>query len=149
MFEPGRLTKEYWEGRVASWIRPLRIFLTAVALNLLVVHHGVGPMNFRIRVDLDAQGDRNVSITPDPDSKALKAGFRPAPKAESAAYFAAFRKAYTSVRYISAVLFAAASWLIYRRRQPYFVNHLILGLIIIRSGMSPPCWGACMFWPPS
>lgn len=99
-----------------------------MALNLLIVHHGVGPLNFRVRVDIDAKGDRNVSITPDPDAKAVTAGFHHAPEAESAAYFANFRKAYTSVRYVSVVLFAAASWLIYRRRQPYFVNHLILGL---------------------
>lgn len=104
VLEPGRLTSEYWEGRIASWVRPLRLFLTAVALNLLIVHHGVGPLNFRVRVDIDAQGNRNVSITPDPDAKAVKAGSRPAPEAESAAYFTKFRKAYTSVRYVSVVL---------------------------------------------
>ena len=39
-----------------------------------------------------------------------------------------FEKAYGVIRYASVVAFALAAWLLYHRRQPYFVSHLIGGL---------------------
>src|SRR5262249_46773073 len=43
IFEPGRLTKEYWEGRRGLWIRPFRLYLTIYILHLLLLPNVAGP----------------------------------------------------------------------------------------------------------
>lgn len=128
LFQPGLVTQEYWRGRITAWIRPLRIFLIVVAINLLVVHEGVGPMNFRIGMYENASGDTTVRVDPNPDSRKIPKGLTPVSEAQRQEFTKEFRTAYSSARYVSVFLFAGFSWLVFRRRQKYFVNHLIAGL---------------------
>ena len=128
LFQPGLLTAEYWHGHVVSWIRPLRLFLIAAAIHLLAVQHGVGPLNFQVALTVDAQGKRDVAIGTDTPSM-LKPGVRLLDDPEEReAYFQKFRKAYSAIRYSSVLAFALLAWLLYYRRHPYIVRHLILGL---------------------
>ena len=124
---PGLLTAEYWAGHIVSWVRPIRLFLIAAALHLLLVQTSVGPINFRLSITRDQAGNQHVAIGQDL-TNSLKPGYAPLPVAEQTAYFEAFRKAYTPIRYFSVVGFAIFGWLLYSRRQPYLVNHLIHGL---------------------
>jgi Protein of unknown function (DUF3667) len=125
---PGQLTSEYWAGRINSWIRPIRIFLTVVALHALLFNTGVGPLNFRSVVIQDKDGNRDVVISPDPKLVKIRPGFQRVGTAEQERYERTLRKAYGSVRYSSVLFFAAVSWLVYRRRQEFFSQHLIFGL---------------------
>ena len=128
LLRPGFLTTEYWAGRIVQYVRPLRIFLVMVAVNLLVVHNGVGPVNLQVAVDKNAAGDMRVNLGQDLNDMRHMRGFQPVPEQERKEFFEKFGKAYSALRYSSVLLFASASWLLYRRRQPYFVNHLVFGL---------------------
>jgi hypothetical protein len=126
-FQPGKLTAEYWAGRVVSWVRPLRIFLVVIALHLLI-SSGVGPLNFQVELARNAAGDLSVKIAPKGAVGALPRDYKDVSDEEREKFFHVFEKAYAEIRYSSVLVFAFASWLLYRRQQPYFVNHLIAGL---------------------
>src|SRR5665213_1796905 len=64
LFQPGKLTEEYWAGRIYSWVRPIRLFLIVVALQALV-SSGQGPLNHQVRVDRSIEGDLSVNIASD------------------------------------------------------------------------------------
>lgn len=126
-FQPGRLTEEYWRGRVYSWVRPIRVFLIVVALQALV-SPGQGPLNHQVRVERSAAGDLSVNIADDllrfedkEEHVAVSAG-------ELSEFSHEFEKIYGRVRYSSVVVFALVSWLLYRRQQPCFASHLVAGL---------------------
>lgn len=121
--QPGTLTAEYWAGRRVAWIGPFRVFLIAAAALLLVP--GIGPMNFQTRLERSANGDLNVAIGA---PRAQTPGTTLVAGAERDAYVARLRTAYASVRYFAVPLFAAATWLLYRRAQPYYANHLVLAV---------------------
>lgn len=125
--DPGALTREYWAGKIARRIRPLRMFLVVVAINLLFVHNGVGPMNVRVRIERNDAGDRNVYLGNTPRVR-TQAGFHAAPESEAREFFSQFAKAYSAIRYTSVLAFAVGSWLLYRKNQRYLVNHLVFGL---------------------
>lgn len=101
------------------------MFLIVVAINLLIVHDGVGPMNYRIGMYQDSSGETTVRVDSDPESKKLPKGLTPVPEGQRQEFAREFRTAYSGARYVSVILFAGFSWLIFRRRQKYFVNHLI------------------------
>jgi hypothetical protein len=126
-FQPGKLTEEYWAGRIYSWIRPIRLFLVIVALQALV-SPGQGPLNHQIRVDRSATGDLNVNIASDILRFEDKEEHVPVSERELGEFSHEFQKVYGEVRYSSVLVFAVLSWLLYRRRQPYFVRHLVAGL---------------------
>ena len=108
-------------------MRPIRIFLIVVALQALV-SQGQGPLNRRVNVERSPYGDLSVTIA---DDIRLFEGHEeriPASREEILEFSHKFEQAYAAVRYSSVLVFALLSWLIYRRRQPYFVSHLILGL---------------------
>ncbi len=125
-FQPGKLTEQYRAGRVASWIRPIRLFLIIAALQLLV-SKGVGPMNYQVYLERAPAGDLKVSISNGARARE-KTGYAPVAETERREFFDKFEKAYTEIRYSSVLIFALASWLFYRGQQPYFVTHLIGGL---------------------
>ena len=137
-FHPGKLTEEYWAGRVSSSIRPIRIFLFMVFVHVLV-SPGEGPLNHKVIVSgSSAGGDLRVNIVSGLiDSEAI-ASYMPwyaeqeertiASEEERERFSHEFEKAYAVIRYTSVLLFALGAWLFYRRQQPYFVNHLIGGL---------------------
>lgn len=127
VFQPGKLTAEYWAGRVASWVRPIRIFLVIVALQVLI-SPGQGPLNHQVRVERSSTGNLSVTIAGDVRQFEEKEERVPASEEELREFSHKFEKAYAVVRYSSVLVFAAVSWLLYRRRQPYFVSHLVAGL---------------------
>lgn len=122
---PGRLTAEYWEGRRASWVRPLKIFLLAAALHFVAVP-GIGPMNFDMLLQRTPDGSLDVSVGTAARRRAGQGGLTPASAAEQAAYVERMRSAYAATRYLAPIVFALASWLVYRRRQPFVANHIVL-----------------------
>ena len=124
VLKPGLLTAEYWQGRIGSWIRPIRLFLVAAALHWLA-STGVGPLNLQVLLEREPSGEFSVSIASDPGKMAGKHGRVAATAAEHDAFLEKFRHRYAQIRYSSVLVFAAVSWLVYRRRQPYYVNHLI------------------------
>jgi hypothetical protein len=126
-FQPGKLTEEYWAGHIVSWVRPVRVFLIVVALHLLV-STGVGPLNYQLLLNRKPNGDLNLAFGTKVQGIAVQKGSTPVPEAERREFFEKFGHAYATIRYTSVVAFALASWLLYRRRQPYFVSHLIAGL---------------------
>ena len=99
-----------------------------VALNVLVVNTGVGALNLRFSVDRDAAGNQNINLSRNPADAKHVPGFQPIPEADRQDFFEKFGPAYSSVRYSSVLLLAAGSWLLWRRRQRWFVNHLIFSL---------------------
>jgi hypothetical protein len=127
-FQPGKLTEEYWAGRVASWVRPLRVFIIVLAFQALV-SRGQGPLNHQVQVKRSVlSGSLSVNIASDlwkidEQEKSVAAS-----DSEITEFSRKFEKGYTAVRYSSVLVFALAEWVLYRRRQPYFVNHLIAGL---------------------
>lgn len=46
LLSPGLLTQEYWLGHIASWVRPIRLFLIIAAVHLFTTP-GIGPLNFK------------------------------------------------------------------------------------------------------
>jgi len=120
---PGELTSDYWAGRRARWIGPFRVFLIAAAA--LLVSPGIGPMNFQTRLERSTGGDLNVSIGA---PRARTPGTTLVEGAERDAYVARLRTAYSAVRYAVVPMFALSSWLLYRRAQPYYANHLVMAV---------------------
>jgi len=126
-FQPGKLTEEYWAGRVVSWIRPVRLFLVVIALHLLV-STGVGPLNYQSSLTRKANGDLHYAIGTDLQTVGVPAGGTPVAEAQRREFFEKFGHTYSAIRYTSVLAFALASWVLYRKRQPWFVSHLIAGL---------------------
>ena len=124
---PGLLTEEYWSGHIVSWIRPIRLFLVVVALHL-ISSPGIGPLNYRVVAYRDARGVPSIRATPNPERVLLEKGLQPLSAAENRTALEKFEKTYLAIRYSPPLLFALVSWLFYRRRQPYLVNHLVCGL---------------------
>jgi len=121
--QPGKLTDEYWAGHIVAWIRPIRLFLVVAAIHLLL-SNGVSPLNWQVRTT-------SVNGTPGFGlyyGKPLidQAGKPLAP--EDREKVEQFKKAYDSIRYGAFLIFGCACWLLYRKRQPYFANHVIAGL---------------------
>ncbi len=125
LFQPGLLTQEYWKGRITPWIRPLRIFLIVVALNLLIVHDKVGPMNFQVGVYEDAKGKRDVEINTQGTAPRNRKDLVPVAEHERHEFANNFRTAYSSIRYFSVLFYTLGVWLLFRRRQPFIVNQLV------------------------
>jgi hypothetical protein len=137
-FQPGKLTEEYWAGRVSSSIRPIRIFLFIVFLHVLV-SPGEGPLSHQVSVSQSpAGGDLKVNIISGLIDSEVIASYMPwyaeqedralASEEERQRFSHEFEKAYAVIRYTSVLLFALGAWLFYRRQQPYYINHLIGGL---------------------
>jgi len=124
---PGLLTKEYWAGHVVNWVRPIRLFLIVAALHLFV-SPGIGPMNFQILLFRNARGVVTLGVSPTPQNEARTKKLQLLPEEERESALERFEKAYHLIRYFSPIMYAFASWFLYRRRQPFFVNHLVGGL---------------------
>jgi hypothetical protein len=122
--KPGLLTIEYWRGRITSWIRPIRLFLVAAALHWLA-STGVGPLNLQVLLEREPSGEFSVSIASVPTQMAGKNGRVAATSEEHDRFLEKFRHRYAQIRYTSVLIFALASWLVYRRAQRFYVNHLI------------------------
>jgi len=122
---PGRLTAEYWAGHRVSWIRPLKIFLLAAALHFVTVP-GIGPMNLEILLQRTPTGSLDISVGTAARRRAGQGGLVAVTDAEQAAYVERMRDAYGAARYVAPLVFAVGAWLIYRRRQPFLANHVVM-----------------------
>lgn len=127
IFSPGLLTQQYWAGRIAHWVRPIRLFLIAAALHLLLAT-GTGPANLQFYAyrnaatgDISLGADTSLRKQPPPNRELL-------PEESRNLLKASFDRGYLAVRYASPPLFALVSLILFRRRQPYFVRHLIFAL---------------------
>lgn len=125
LLTPGRLTEEYWRGRRASWIGPIRVFLIAAAL-LLVFVRGIGPLNFQTVVQRAPSGELNVNIGNNVDRFRGQGGLTPVTDADAEAYSGRIQRAYAGLRYLAVPLFALATWAQYRHQQAYYANHIVL-----------------------
>ncbi|HME07598.1 MAG TPA: DUF3667 domain-containing protein [Bryobacteraceae bacterium] len=126
-FQPGKLTEEYWAGHVVAWIRPIRIFLVVAAIHLLVAR-GVGPLNFQVHLERAPNGGLNVHIDSDLRQAPAASQAGAVPDEQRREFFEKFEKTYDAIRYSSVLIFAFVSWVLYRKRQPSIVDHLIAGL---------------------
>lgn len=125
--QPGTLTRAYWDGRRAAWIGPFRVLLIAAALHAVTVP-GIGPMNWQTLVQRMPNGSLDVSIGPGAERRRGQAGGIDVPQPEADAYAGRLRRAYLSVRYLAVPIFALPALLLYRRRQPYYANHVVLAV---------------------
>lgn len=124
LLAPGRLTKEYWEGRRGQWIRPLRLYLVISALQLILASNAAGPLGFRVWAVHTAKGDINYSIGTRP--QAARGAAAGSPVTEE--FNHRIQSFYLWTRYLSLGFFAAAALLLYRKRQPWYGAHLIFAL---------------------
>jgi len=127
LLEPGRLPREYWNGRVVHWIRPVRLFLIAAALHLLFAT-GVGPANFQFDAYRRADNGEIRLAAHDAFVRQADPNLKPLSKEDRDVLFQTFERVYLAVRYLSPILFGCFSWIIYKRHQPYLVRHLVAGL---------------------
>jgi Protein of unknown function (DUF3667) len=118
LFQPGLLTAEYWAGRRGKWIRPMRLYLVISALQLLLAANSAGPLGLKVYVT----GDKYfVGTRPE----AVKLSNLAPIDAEMSHKV---QSTYLWIRYLSLGLFAAGSLALYRKRQPFYGAHIILGL---------------------
>src|SRR5262245_35889320 len=117
ILEPGRLTKEYWEGRRGSWIRPFRLYLTIYILHLLLLPNVAGPLAFRFAAYRDANGKPHISVGTVAEKHAIDEKL-----------VNEVQHVYKWAQYASLTLFAGVMFLLYRRRQRYFGAHMILAM---------------------
>jgi hypothetical protein len=117
LFQPGLLTKEYWEGRRGRWVRPIRLYLVISALTLLLAASAAGPLGLRIWVH-QQHGNTEYSIGKQPAAGVL-IDHEITHRVQSV---------YLWARYISVALFAGVSLLLYRKRQRYYGAHLIFAI---------------------
>ncbi|MFN7646863.1 MAG: DUF3667 domain-containing protein [Acidobacteriota bacterium] len=140
LFKPGQLTKDYWRGRRGKSLRPLRIFLIVTALSLVLAPDATGPLGMRVLVRADKQGTHLVVGTRPERAMSnaglgaqglaeVKIGLDGAVEPEKLAQMTeTIHKIYKVIQSVSLTLFAAASFLLGRRVQPYFGAHLIFAL---------------------
>ncbi|HLJ47985.1 MAG TPA: DUF3667 domain-containing protein [Bryobacteraceae bacterium] len=117
LFQPGRLTKEYWSGRRGRWIRPLRLYLVISALTLLFAANAAGPLGLRVWVT----GDGNYTVGSRPTN-----GPQVTPIDAEVSH--RVQSVYLWIRYLSLGVFAGASLLAYRKKQRFYGAHIILGM---------------------
>src|SRR5512141_320779 len=117
LFQPGKLTAEYWAGRRGKWVRPLRLYLVISAVILVLASQAAGPLGMRLWVD----ESRNYTLGTQPQ---LKTGSAPV----DAEFTHHVQSVYLWTRYLSLGFFAAAGFLAYRKRQRYFGAHLIFAM---------------------
>jgi uncharacterized protein DUF3667 len=117
LFQPGLLTKEYWEGRRGLWIRPFRLYLSIYILHLLLLPDVAGPLAFRFAAYRDANGKPHISV-----------GDVAANHPIDEKLVNEVQHVYKWAQYASLTLFAGVTFLLYRRKQRYFGAHMILAM---------------------
>jgi hypothetical protein len=117
LFQPGLLTKEYWEGRRGMWIRPFRLYLSIYILHLLLLPNVAGPLAFRFAAYRDANGKPHISV-----------GDVAAKQAVDETLVNEVQHVYKWAQYASLTLFAGVMFLLYHRLQRYFGAYMILAM---------------------
>jgi Protein of unknown function (DUF3667) len=120
LFAPGTLTLAHWHGRRGAYIGPLRLFLTAIALNYLAL--STGPLDMRTIERFDGGGVFQKNI----ENYAKKRGL-PVPVVE-ADLSKTLQKVYSIGQYLCPFALALWLWLLFRKQHPYYTDHLIAAL---------------------
>jgi hypothetical protein len=117
---PGFLTAEYWAGRRTGFIRPLRLYIIAAAVHLLAVSAGFYAVD-SIKIDgSSAKLDKLVEVV------AARLQVDKAGAGEQLNH--QFQRCYGAAQYLAVAFFALVPWLLYRRRNPHYIQHLIFAL---------------------
>jgi hypothetical protein len=117
---PGFLTAEYWAGRRTGFIRPLRLYIIAAAVHLIAVSSGFYAVDF-IRIGESSQRlDKLVEVV------AARANVDKSVAGERLNH--QFQRIYGAAQYFAVAFFALVPWLLYRRRNHYYIQHLIFSL---------------------
>jgi len=117
---PGFLTGEYWAGRRTAYIRPLRLYIIAAAVHLLAVSSGFYAVDF-LRIGESSQRlDQLVEVI------AARANTNKAVAGEQLNH--QFQRIYGAAQYFAVAFFALVPWLLYRKRNRYYIQHLIFAL---------------------
>ncbi|MBE0659014.1 MAG: DUF3667 domain-containing protein [Bryobacteraceae bacterium] len=117
---PGLLTTEYWSGRRTAYIRPLRLYIIAAAVHLLAVSSGFYAVDF-IKIGKESpQLDSLVAMV------AKSSGMDTAAAGDRLNL--QFQRVYGAAQYVAVCFFALVPWLLYRKRHPYYIQHLIFAL---------------------
>ena len=138
--KPGVLTEDYWAGRLGKWIRPLRLFVVISTIHFLLVG-GVGPLNMSLHTSRDIKG--NVKFGFKPGKTEISSTEKSEDKEFREKVDQKSHKVYTWLRYSSLLALATVSFLLFRKRQPYFVDHLVSAMhvysfqLLISIGLAP------------
>jgi hypothetical protein len=120
LLAPGTLTLAHWQGRRGSHIGPVRLFLTAIALNYLALFNG--PLDMR---NLETY-DRSGLVRKKVEDSAKKRNL-PVPVIE-AELSRSLQKVYSIGQYFCPFALAVWLWLLFRKQRPYYTDHLIAAL---------------------
>lgn len=113
---PGFLTAEYWAGRRTLYLTPFRIYLLAAAVHFLAVHYG-------LFVPEGIQVNHQAVSTADVMSVAAEGAHLPAERVPELRHM--FEIIYKFSVYLGPMMLALGSWLWFRKRKPYFIQHVI------------------------
>ena len=117
---PGFLTAEYWSGRRTAYIRPLRLYIIAAAVHLLAVSSGFYAVDF-IKIGKESpQLERLVTMV------ARDSGVGAGAAGEKLNH--QFQRIYGAAQYFAVCFFALVPWLLYRKRNRFYIQHLIFAL---------------------
>ena len=119
---PGFLTAEYWQGRKRLHIRPLRLYIVLAAVHLIALSASF----YRVEMFLDnsSAGPLRRMIEGMAERQHMPVE---AVRTEINHYMA---KIYSVGQYFAVLCFAAVPWLLYRRRKPHYLQHVIFSLHI-------------------
>lgn len=116
----GFLTKEYWEGHRTSYIRPLRLYIVIAAIHVLAMSHTFYRMDmFKSR---DSSGGLARMVARIAEDKHIT------PEAAEEQLNLKITKVYSIAQYFAVLGFALLPWVMYRRRRPTYIAHLIFAL---------------------
>lgn len=117
---PGLLTAEYWAGRRNLYIRPLRVYLVIATIHLIAMS-----ANF-YTVDFYRSADRTGRIERAIGAAAARRGVPP--QVVEKEMNATIAKTYSVGQYFAVTAFALVPWLLYRKRRPHYLEHMIFSL---------------------
>lgn len=117
---PGFLTAEYWAGRRTAYIRPLRLYLVIAAIHLIAVS------STYYRLDFFQQNDPGGTMQRFVERLAARDGV--STQVVEEAINRRLHTLYSVLQYGAVAGFAWIPMLIYRRRVPRYVPHLIFAL---------------------
>ncbi len=120
LFAPGTLTLAHWKGRRGSFIGPVRLFLTAIALNYLALFSG--PLDMRTLEGYDRSGLVRENIENSAKKRNLPVQVIEAELSRS------LQKVYSIGQYLCPFALALWLWLLFRKQQPFYTDHLIAAL---------------------
>ena len=144
MFRPGLLTREYFAGRRARYVPPLRLYVfSAVVFFAVMAATNGGPMRVVERSELERETTVGWMVDPGAVERELVIADEARETGSSGferwlgerleriqrrpdAFNAAMIDAFSYGHFLTLPLFALILWIFWRRR--YYVEHLVLGM---------------------